>query len=336
MLLVVLVHANFGWQGWPASVDVIYKPALLVEALAAIGVNVFVLISGYFSVKPKLKSLTNLLFICLFYAIVRLVVGLGTGHIDWKEALFISRSNWFIVSYLGLMFLAPVIDTYINKISKQQFIVFIAILLLFDIYWGWLPKQCMVEPGFKSGYSIISFVVIYVIGRYLKKYGEPSVITQYSLAIYLICSVIIALMAYAQLYFLPNWNLWEVAYAYNNPFLMLSSISFFVFFKNLKMKESKIVNLFAASSLSVLLLHTSGATNFWMKSYFCGVYDSYKGISLYGLWVVGLILIYLVCTLIDQARIFSYKCLSKRLYNTAWYIKIDKWLSSTFPSFEFN
>lgn len=75
ILLVVLLHSNFGWCGWPSSIDDCNIPMLFVEAFAIVGVNVFVMITGYFSTNLKTKSIINLFYICLFYAVVRLLYG---------------------------------------------------------------------------------------------------------------------------------------------------------------------------------------------------------------------------------------------------------------------
>ncbi len=107
IVLVVLVHSNFAWCGWPADMASLRPPMLFVEAIAIIGVNVFVFITGWFSASIKYKSIVNLLYICLFYAIIRLVIGYFTGHFNPKYILFLSSSNWFIPSYIGLLLLTP-------------------------------------------------------------------------------------------------------------------------------------------------------------------------------------------------------------------------------------
>lgn len=107
ILLVLLVHSNFGWCGWPSNLDSCRPSMLLVEALSIIGVNVFILITGYFSANLKTKSMINLLYICVFYALLKVVVGASTGHFVIKDMFFISGSNWFIPSYIGLLLLSP-------------------------------------------------------------------------------------------------------------------------------------------------------------------------------------------------------------------------------------
>lgn len=107
IMLVVLVHSNYGWCGWPTSLASCSIPMLFVEAIAIVGVNVFVLITGYFSASIKTKTFVNLFCICLFYAVVKIAVGAATGHLNLKDFLFVSNSNWFIPAYIGLILLTP-------------------------------------------------------------------------------------------------------------------------------------------------------------------------------------------------------------------------------------
>lgn len=127
ILLVVLVHANFAWCGWPSNFSECNFARLLTEGFAIIGVNVFVLITGYFSTSIKIKSLANLVYICLFYAVIRLLVGYVTGCFDVKDIFFISKSNWFIPSYIGLLLFTPFLNN-INLNKRQLRNVIIALV----------------------------------------------------------------------------------------------------------------------------------------------------------------------------------------------------------------
>lgn len=324
IMLVVLVHANFAWQGWPTSLDNTYTPSLFVEAFSIIGVNVFVMISGYFSIKPKLKSLINLFYICAFYAFFRLLGGIYTETLDLYNFLFITRSNWFIVSYLGLIIFAPIINKYIDKVDKRRLVSLIIILLVFEFYYGWFPKLCQVEPGFGAGYSVLSFIVIYIIGRYIRLYGVNRYISKYGLMLYILCSAVIGIMAYLQLWLKPGTELWSTNYAYCNPIVILSSVSFFCFFKDLKFKDNKTVNYLASSTLAILLLHANKTTSIWMKAIFCGAFANYRGITLYAIWIVGLLAIFVFSVAVDQIRILTYRLMIKNFFQNKTFMAYEE------------
>ena len=75
MLMVLAVHIDGASLGLPnlrgniSALDSRTACQLIVESLAIVGVNCFTLISGYFGIKLRLKSIVSYLFQCLFYAV---------------------------------------------------------------------------------------------------------------------------------------------------------------------------------------------------------------------------------------------------------------------------
>lgn len=115
ILLVMLVHTTHQSLGNDMSLG-----ALLLEGFSIIGVNVFILITGYFSATPKKTSLINLAFICLFWMIVKVICRYEFDQsLGIKYAFFITSSNWFIASYIGLLFLTPIFNVFCNSVSKK-------------------------------------------------------------------------------------------------------------------------------------------------------------------------------------------------------------------------
>lgn len=116
IFLVMLVHTTFALFGWNSN-------CIWVQALAGfsiIGANVFVLITGYFSVTPKKNSLINLAFICIFYGIIGLVCRHLLGkEIGLSSFFFIKSSNWFVVVYIGLLFFGPILNVFCDTVSKR-------------------------------------------------------------------------------------------------------------------------------------------------------------------------------------------------------------------------
>ncbi|MBO6255154.1 MAG: hypothetical protein J6O49_16150 [Bacteroidaceae bacterium] len=116
ILLVMLVHSTTQSLGRDVSLGV-----NLLTGFSVIGVNVFVLITGYFSTMPKKSSIVNLAFICLFWMAIRVTCRyLCDEPVTFKYLFFITSSNWFIASYIGLLFLAPILNVACNTLSKRQ------------------------------------------------------------------------------------------------------------------------------------------------------------------------------------------------------------------------
>ena len=115
ILLVMLVHTTYQSLGDDMSLG-----ALMLGAFSIIGVNVFVLITGYFSVIPKKTSLLNLSFICLFWMIVKVICRYEFEQpLGYKFAFFVTSSNWFIANYIGLLFFAPILNSFTVTASKR-------------------------------------------------------------------------------------------------------------------------------------------------------------------------------------------------------------------------
>lgn len=116
ILLVMLVHTTFATFGW----DVQSLGIQLLAAFSIIGVNVFVLITGYFSATLKKTSLINLAFICFFWMIVKVLCRYGFGEpVGLTKLFFFTSSNWFIPCYIGLLFLTPILNTFCNTVNKK-------------------------------------------------------------------------------------------------------------------------------------------------------------------------------------------------------------------------
>lgn len=93
MLLVLMVHADFTSIGTPSRDLMLVSPGqftfrVLVEFLSVLCVDIFVVISGWFSIRLSVRGLCNYLWQCLYfsagiYAVILLcgMVSLSPGGI---------------------------------------------------------------------------------------------------------------------------------------------------------------------------------------------------------------------------------------------------------------
>lgn len=309
MILIVLLHSTYVSFGYPTDIENNLL-VLFFSSLSIYGVDVFLLISGYFSIKPKKQSILNLLFICLFASIFRCVIDfLIKGEIDVKNIFFISRSNWFIVSYIGLLILSPVLNSYIEKVTKRQLQVLIIAFYIFSVYFSLFPNLAIIEPGFNQGCSVLWFIEMYLFGRYLYLFGIPNVIQKYTFFFWL-GSI---LLFFGGQIVLIQLGLNQLAWfgAQNQPLVLLAAISFFVLFTKVKI-QSAFVNRVAQSTLTVLLLHSPNIT----KAFFNYINESFDLLTASCLWMAGVVVIYFICTIVDQIRIIVYNKLILRLLDS--------------------
>ena len=120
MLLIILLHSTWASIGYPSLIGPKSIFVILVYAISIIGVNTFLFISGWFSIKLKKSSVINLLWICLFYGVIRVALKIFLGELEWDSFLFISKSNWFVVSYIGLLLFSPILNKGVEYASKWE------------------------------------------------------------------------------------------------------------------------------------------------------------------------------------------------------------------------
>lgn len=317
IILIITGHSSFNCIGIPSTWDDCHVLSFFVSSFTVVGVNVFILITGYFSAKLKKRSIFNLLYICLFYALFRIGYDLITSNLSMQTVqslLFVSSSNWFIPAYLGLLIIAEFINPFIEQASKQQFGKLLLIFFIFQIWFGWRPGL-LYGNDFAGGYSILSFVFLYLLGRYYQLYGISLFSTKGRCVIlYLSISLLLALWVTGGYYFdkveivrLSRWH------AYNNPLIIISSLAFFAWFSQINIRPSKTINYLAQSTLGVLLFHVGRPVFPYMQRLFTSLYATGNILTII---VVGggiILVIYVAGVLFDQLRIFSYKYLSKFL-----------------------
>lgn len=120
------------------------KLALIADSFLICGVDVFILISGWFSIKFKAKSFVKLFAICSFLALIGYSAYLIRNGIPFDLGQLLRlvkrcvcvismRTWWFIQLYFLLMFLSTPINKYIENASRKSLIYSIGILLFMNV-----------------------------------------------------------------------------------------------------------------------------------------------------------------------------------------------------------
>ena len=154
--------------------------------------------------------------------------------------LFWGGRYWYIETYILLLFLYPFINFLINNISKKSYTILLVFwICVFSLWFTILPSA----PIQDWGYGITTFVTCYLIVGYV--------------LVYLITSGISFSMITDQTegtkFIFPN----NVAHAYCSIWVVISALSVFLLFKNLKIRYCKIINNIASLTLSVSIIHNN-------------------------------------------------------------------------------
>lgn len=161
-----------------------------------------------------------------------------------------NQTFWFIQLYFILMFLSGAINKYVEHATKKHLASTIAVLAFVNIYLGWIHGVDFV----KDGYNILNFVMLYLIGRYLRVHYSKKLSKTTDIAIYLSTSILTAICALV-FYQFGKDTYWF--FCYNSPFVLLSAISIFMFFSKLHI-TSKVINYMASSCLAIYLMQDGG------------------------------------------------------------------------------
>jgi hypothetical protein len=264
MILVLATHACYVSLGPPTKVDISMSLNSsfvrgLSEALSDVGVNTFILISGWYGIKSKLIKFSGFIFQILFiqvalYAIMRLL-GL-TNSIDingWVDLiLFKYGTFWFIKAYIVLYIFAPVLNSFAESAGKAKLKYFLISFYIVQTIYGFY-----INIGwFSSGYSPLSFMGLYLLARYMRLY--PNKYTQaskiYYISMYLIISVVVVVCSLSMVFSFDKVG--TVLFHNSSPFMVLSSVCFFLFFTKISF-SSNFVNWVSASCFAAYLVHCS-------------------------------------------------------------------------------
>ncbi|MCH4154850.1 MAG: acyltransferase [Muribaculaceae bacterium] len=310
MMMILLVHADGAslgmpslFQPWVADGDFGTWSKELVETFAIIGVNCFVLISGYFGIRLTGKRLINYILWCAFYSIVIYVAVciVNPKLLVWENAknallVFSGTDLWFIRDYLFLMLISPLLNLGVESMSRKQFQLLIVGILVIDCYFGWFCEGSVD----KNGYNIVHLSVMYLLARYVSFYwrqvavDEPKNVRRLSIIIYIFCFLSILGLTMV----LP----YVKVFSYNSPLVIAASVAFFMIFITLRFQSST-VNWIASSSFAVYLIHKNP---YIFGGLFVPLFKNLSAAHGYLMFtllcIVALITIFMDCVLIDRVR----------------------------------
>ena len=278
----------------------------LVHSFFFVAVNCFVLISGYFRINTSWKRLFHYYFyICFYYFIVsgfnRVITGGSIGKTIVINSLFPFSHNeywWFVQCYLLLMLFAPLINRALENIEKRSFLFIIALMTIVDLYFGYFQ-------GSDNGFSFVHFIYIYLIGAFIGSISEDKIIESnkvrlVAISLYGGTCILWAILSYLNsLNDIPYWKM----IAYNNPVVIIASISFFMVFCTFRFR-SNWINWVAQSVFAAYLLQ-EGIDN-WLYPRYASMFFSNTIISKICILIVTSILWLLLSVLIDRIRILVF------------------------------
>lgn len=313
--MVLLVHFVGATFGLPSPDELLADPtsAMLaktaLESISIIGVNCFILISGYFGIRASWKGLANFTGWCIFASLVVLGYSIFRGAEISVELIvnsllvYSSTDLWFVPAYLALFILSPVLNGGLDSLPERKLVWFITGLLFLNVYLGWFRGGKVNQ----FGYNEMQMVLMYAVGYCIRRWARilAAIPVRICAGLYVFATLGIFFMAF----FIPS----RTTFAYNSPFVILASVAFFLIFSNMKPFHNRVVNWVASSAFMVYLLHKPPSV--WAEIRQCLHYchESYSMAGFVGASACLFIGIFAICILIDKLRIIVMRPILKRL-----------------------
>lgn len=241
-----------------------------LESLSVCAVDLFVLISGYFSctltkrsaIKP-IKLLFQVVIFNYISWIKHIILGdaiISVGHL----IKLLVPCSYFVTIYTALYFVSPFINVGLKKFNEKTFRKMIIIIFLlfsvepciYDFITNYTGRNfnglCTISflSGSGSGYTFVNFMLMYLIGAFLRNFTVQT--TKLKLCLGIIFTTILIT---CWQYFLPD-SVSAIGDAYHNPLVILNAALIFLLFRNMSLKQSLLINRLSAASFTVFLSHS--------------------------------------------------------------------------------
>ena len=315
MLCIVFCHfATHSQFAYPAtSLTVPRLWWFFLKMGGDLGVNVFVLISGYFlSTSPsgKLNTPRVLKFWAqiFFYstAIYAVCTLIGISQFDPGDLITVIlpitfEKWWFLSTYFVMYLLHPCLNIVIKKLDQKSYKNLVILLI---VMWSVIPTVTL--QNFQVN-NLLWFFTLYMVAGYIRLYGFPGKLnrTHYT-CLFLLATVLRYLSGIIPAMFADKVEFFAMDsvafYGKTNITTFLSALFLFMIFKETKMGYHKWINVIASATFGVYLIHDHYCVRpyLWTTLIHGADYQESSMVIPYSIGVV--LLIFAVCTVIDLIR----------------------------------
>lgn len=276
---------------------------LLLNA-CAVGMNCFVMISGYFTIRLTKEKLIKFIGQCWWYGIIALLFFGGS----WLTAVFpVTGSGLrFVNSYLALMLVSPLINAGLGALNGGDLSKAVLLVSVCDIYMGYEHQQSVISADDQGVFHLIS---MYCLGQLIARENWT---LRYEGSWCLGCFVFMTLLHAIKMVWFPISAIYSLHH--NSPMMVIAALLTFLWAKDLKIPQSRFVNWIAASVFSVYLIHCnpSIALTFWSMMERVRDYYASPAMTAFVLALVT-ILFFAGCVLVDKVRIWVFDLIKRRI-----------------------
>lgn len=311
MLMIIAhhfaVHGGFFFQERQITGNMLFLQWMSIGG--KIGVNLFVLISGYFLAGAsgiRVQKAVKLWLQIFFYSVVLFFLSCMTGLTDFSvrglvDALFpiLSRQWWFASSYFLMYLLSPLMNRAMGKLTQKKHLLLLAVL---SVFWYGIPVFTWLSEQLRD---LMWFLFLYCIAGYLRRYNSAE---KQKAGTWLVIGTGLLLLSFGYAVFQLGFSAkyrdrYETAYFHTWQILMLvSAIPLLLGFVRLKVNNSSRINRLAAASFGIYLIHDSNYVRYFLWRELLGSAAYRDSETLIPYAIAAVILVYLVCLVLESIR----------------------------------
>lgn len=315
-ILLVLAHhfsIHGGFKILEMSVSVNKVWFYLLQLGGKIGVDVFVIISGYFLISSTKIKISKILkfWLQLFSYSILIYLGfifVGNETLSIKELIkncfpILFERWWFASTYFLLYLLSPYLNIFLNSFNKQEYQKFI---LFLSFLWCIIPT--FTTKNFQSN-PLLWFIYLYALAGYIRLYGLLADLKAKTCILFAVFVSLLTLLSAIGFDILgKKINIFSEHTDYffdmqKLPILVVSVLLFLGFLK-IDLGLNGVINIISSATFGVYLIHDNAyVREFLWKILFRNASYTFSDYLIpYSIWVI--IIVYVVCTLIELMRIY--------------------------------
>lgn len=310
MFLIVLSHCSVH-GGFPSRESNFALNNYFLDwmKLGNLGVDIFVIISGYFlctkefKIQPLIKLLSQVWFFSYICYFIYLLSGNHYKIIDFPSVVFptIFNEYWFFTTYVCLMLFSPFINVFIKHASNAKLLACVLIMVIL------LSVVPVFEPDVYKKTELPQFILLYLIGSYLRKKPKNILSNSKNRILFLLCSSLFLFSSSAILRYLST-NIVKtsikttILYSRTSIVVLLLASCLVSIAINRKKWTNKIVNIISSCTFGVYLLHDNPYIrkiiwSNWLKN------DVYFDSDFFILkMLISVVVVYMTSTIIEYLR----------------------------------
>ena len=275
MLGVIVLHYNNTKIGGAFALASGVNQGILfaLESIFICGVNVYMLISGYFlclkSSRRLLRPVELLAQVILFQGGFY-VLGILLGQREFRIGGLLESllpDNYFVILYIVCFLVSPYLNVVFHKIGqKQSFCLVVLSFLVFSVWptavdvlqeltgTEWAGLSSIGIGGSQGGYTIVNFVLLYSIGAYIRLYQKKEY-----------CGTTLLAALAGSVALLWGWAVFNnsrgilggSAWEYCNPIVIAEAVILLLLFRKMRLRNNGVINMLAKGAFTVYLLHAA-------------------------------------------------------------------------------